>query len=484
MENGQNIYKPKENIQLTTNQENVFKHFKLFIQKNDQKVFILNGFAGTGKTTLVKFFVDELRKQKIHYKLMASTGRAAKILTNATGIIATTVHKVIYTLKGFNQDIEEIVKQEDEVGVDKTGQLFLNFTLTPVTQGEKQTIYIIDEASMISDVTDKNPTQALFGNGKLLTDLLNYDTGGKFVFVGDECQLPPVHQEISPALSPAYFKKTFNIDAVELKLTQIVRQQADNSIIRASQQIRKLYENPPQVRWGMLPLGNHKDIKLHGDIISMINRYLEMIANRSYESCTFISPTNSKCNASNKLIRQSLGLAYGLQVGDLLLVTQNNTISQLLNGDLVVVEQIKNVRYQKAKLSFLLVEVRELVTGRRVTQLIIENILFGGLPNLTPAEQKALFVDFYRRMKEKGIRQNDADFKDALYNDIYLNALRCVFGYTLTCHKAQGGEWKEVFVDIPRYLTLNATASAYQWIYTAVTRAREQLHVVNDFFIE
>ena len=94
-----------------------------------------------------------------------------------------------------------------------------------------------------------------------------------------------------------------------------------------------------------------------------------------------------------------------------------------------------------------------------------------------------MYIDFFRRMKSKGIKQNDQQFKDALYDDGYLNALRCVFGYAITCHKAQGGEWNEVFIDIPRNLTLNAKASAYQWIYTAVTRAKQQLHVVNDFFI-
>lgn len=472
-----------KDVTLTNNQKHVFENFKLFIQENSQKVFILNGYAGTGKTTLIRYFIHEIKDKDLNYRLMASTGRAAKILTNATGITATTVHKIIYSLKGFNRDIEEIARQEDETGVDKTGQLFLNFELIPVKSGSKPCIYIVDEASMISDVEDKNPTQAMFGDGKLLSNLLEYDPDGKFVFVGDECQLPPVWQDISPALSPAYFKTEFNIDALEFKLTQIVRQQADNTIILAAQRIRELYADPPDVKWGKLPLANYKHIKLHGDIISMINSYLSMIAGREYNNATFISPTNGKCCESNKLIRKSLGLSQNLQTGDLLLVTQNNSISGLLNGDLVVVEQIKNVRYQKGGLSFLQVEVRELATGRRVSQLLIEDILYSRMTNLTQAEQKALFVDFYRRMKDKGINQKDPLFKERLSDDIYLNALRCVFGYTLTCHKAQGGEWNEVFVDIPRNLTLNAQAAAYQWIYTAVTRAKEQLHAVNDFYI-
>jgi len=473
-----------ENIRLTDNQQHVFNKFKAFIKNNKQKVFILNGHAGTGKTTLIRFFIDELRDRELNYRLMASTGRAAKILTNTTGTSASTVHSVIYSLKGFNQDLEEVARQEDETGVDKTGQLFLNFELTPKAPDNKQYFYIVDEASMIADVEDNNPVQARFGDGKLLSNLLKYDPEGKFIFVGDECQLPPIGQDISPALSPGYFKQTFDIDVVECKLTQIMRQQADNSIIQAAQQLRNLYANPPKVRWGKLPLGNHKDIRLHPDRISMINSYLDTISGRDYEKSTFISPTNVKCYESNKMVRESLGFRGPLQPGDLLLVTQNNLISGLLNGDLVVVEQVKSVRYQKAGLSFLQVEVRELATKKRVSQLLIENILYGRMPNLGPIEQKALFMDFYRRMKDQGIKQKNPLFNERLSDDVFLNALRCVFGYTLTCHKAQGGEWDEVFLDIARNLTLEAQPAAYQWAYTAVTRAKKQLHIVDDFFIE
>ena len=469
-------------IQLTQAQQVVFEKFKSFL-KNDGRIFILRGYAGTGKTTLVRFFIDEMRSSDLNYTLMASTGRAAKILSNATNLKASTVHAVIYSFKDFNQDLEEIVRQEDETGVDKTGQLFLTFELTPIRESKKQRIYIIDEASMISDVKDKNANQALFGSGKLLTDLMKYDKSGKFVFVGDECQLPPIGQDISPALFAGYFKSHFELDAIDTSLTEIVRQQQDNTIIQASHRIRQLYANPPKVKWGTLPLGNYQHIHLHADVVSLINRYLALIDHQSYDKATLIASSNKKCNGINTLIRSSLGKTHGIQPGDLLLVTQNNIISGFMNGDMVVVEQIKPVRYHRAQLSFQLVEVRELVTGRAFSQLIIEDILYGNTTNLTQAQQKALFIDFYRRMRSKGIKQKHPFFKDMLNSDEYLNALRCVYGYAITCHKAQGGEWNEVCVDIPRNLTLNANAAAYQWIYTAVTRAKEQLHVVRDFFI-
>lgn len=471
-------------ITLTPNQKEVFAEFQRFLSSEDHKVFILRGYAGTGKTTLLRFFIEELKEQKIAYCLNASTGRAAKIAANATNNRAITVHSQIYNFRDFNQDLEEIVRQENETGVDKTGQLYLSFELAPVEDESRDLcVYIVDEASMISDVEDISATQAIFGSGKLLTDLMAYDKKGKFIFVGDECQLPPVFQDISPALSSDYLWKTFHLNVVDTSLVEIVRQQQGNTIVQASHRLRMLYSDPPKTKWGYLPLGIYQHIKLHPDIVSMINGYISLIKGEQYDRATFITSSNTKCGNINKLVRMSLGRSDLLQEGDLLLVTQNNLVSGFMNGDMVMVEQIKEVRYQCAQLSFLNVEVRELATGRKFSQLLIEDILYGNTTNLTQEQQKALYIDFYRRMKKRGIKQDNQRFKDALYEDGFLNALRCVFGYAITCHKAQGGEWDDVFVDIPRNLTLNAKASAYQWIYTAVTRAKQRLHVVNDFYI-
>ena len=284
------------NFALTLNQEQVFKRFQLFIEEKEHRVFILNGYAGTGKTTLIRFFIDELSRVGKKYVLMASTGRAAKIVSNATGKKASTVHSVIYKFNDFNQDLEEVVRQEDQYGVDKTGQLYLTFSMVPVNITKDQHFYIIDEACMISDVKDPSAVQAIFGSGRLLTDLLKYDANGKFIFVGDECQLPPVLQDVSPALSSKYLKEVHQIKAIETTLTSIVRQQEDNTIIHASHRIRNLYVNPPELKWGKLPLGNYKDINLHPDMVSMINKYLELIKGYRYERGTFISYSNTKCN--------------------------------------------------------------------------------------------------------------------------------------------------------------------------------------------
>jgi hypothetical protein len=185
---------------------------------------------------LIRYFIDEIARQdNAQYTLMASTGRAAKILTNMSRRKAQTIHSVIYVFNDFNQDLEEVIRNEDEVGVDKTGQLYLTYLLTPVKEkNDKQRYYIVDEASMISDTIDENAVQAQFGSGRTLSDLMKYDPDGKFVFVGDECQLPPIGQDLSPALSVEYFRNVLNVHAVECTLTDIVRQQLDNSIILGS----------------------------------------------------------------------------------------------------------------------------------------------------------------------------------------------------------------------------------------------------------
>ena len=155
-----------------------------------------------------------------------------------------------------------------------------------------------------------------------------------------------------------------------------------------------------------------------------------------------------------------------------------------MNGDLVTIENIEKDVIKKANLTFRKVEVKELYTEKVYSQLLIEEIIFGALPNLDISQQNLLFIDFARRMKRRGLKQKDEEFKTCMRKDPYLNALRCVFGYALTCHKSQGGEWNHVFLDFPRDITLNPTRSSYQWIYTAMTRAKVQLHIVDGFYIE
>lgn len=474
---------------LTPSQQAALDSLKDFIE-SEEKVFIIKGYAGTGKTTLVRIFIDVLREKKLIFHLLASTGRAAKILSNITEVSTSTVHSHIYKFQDFNQDLEESMKREAETGIDSTGQLYLTFALVPLLSEmnvEKQ-FYIVDEASMVADTPESYITQALFGSGRLLKDLLDYDTNGKFIFVGDHCQLPPVvrssNQSFSPALSLEYLQKTFGVNGQECNLTEIMRQQEGSDIIRASNSIRYLYGNVPQVKWGKLPLKGYQNIKLYNDEASMLKEYIGMITDGNYNHATLVCYSNRRCNILTNLIRPALGKNTGFQVGDLLLITQNNLPTGLMNGDMVVVTQIAKTVSKRANLTFRKIGVQELFTKKTYSYPMIEELIYCNDVNLDQEQQKLLFKDFFIRMKKKKIKQKSPEFKSLMRTDSYLNALRCVFGYAITCHKSQGGEWEHIFLDIPRNITLNPTQGTYQWIYTAMTRAKVQLHLVNDFYIE
>ena len=483
------------NIKLTTSQENVLKKLLDFINNSADRVFILKGYAGTGKTTLMRYLIQELEKIKKDYRLLASTGRAAKVLANLSNRngSTSTIHSLIYSFNGLSKEYDE----KEEPVVDKDGQLFLVFEPSKLDENAvPETIYIIDEASMVSDVMTPNVTQAKFGEGRLLKELLDYDQrpSSKFIFVGDPCQLPPIEEYYSPALIKDYFRQTFSLSVQDAQLTEIMRQKGTSGIIDASKQIRGLYNQAPdsinvygsQKLWGFLPFRQYKDIQLHSNLESMTDDYVRKVKADGLNSAVCICRSNSACSKLSASIREKLGFSYGrIQVGDLLMVIQNNMPTGLMNGDMVTVEELGPAAQSRAGLTFREVMVKELFTQNSVKSFIIEEIVNQSRLNLDSAQQQALFIDFILRMREKGITQKTPrHFNHAMFNDPYLNALRCVYGYAITCHKSQGGEWDDVYVHVPRNITLNPTKETYQWIYTSMTRAKNRLHMVDDFFIK
>lgn len=479
-------------ITLTSSQLLAFNKMKAFLHDQNQRVFILKGYAGTGKTTLMKFFIEELKSSKKQFKLLASTGRAAKILSDLTGCVegASTIHSMIYSFADLNQDLSDKTEKQ----MDETGQLFLIFEPQKVDDTDtSECVYIIDEASMVSDVADTIVTQAKFGSGRILKELLEYDTrkGSKYIFVGDPCQLPPIQETFSPALSTSYFKQTFHLDAQEAQLVEIMRQKGGSQIVTSSKNVRSLYANAPVSPavygksrvWGKLPFSSC--CKLSASLEEMIDKYIKDIRMYGYEQAIFICKSNRACLEISQFVRKSLGLtAPVVQKGDLLMVTQNNILSGLVNGDMVEVLAIEKKREIRAGQVFRVVRVRELFSKRVVSVPLMESTLEMMRGNLDSVQQTALFVDFIARMKKEGITQKNKQlFNIQMMQDPYLNALRCSYGYAITCHKAQGGEWPNVYVHVPRNYTLNPTKETYQWIYTAMTRAKESLNMVQEFYI-
>ena len=492
-------------ITLSPQQQQILDRLKAFVKQDERRVFILKGYAGTGKTTLMRFFIEELEKVQKNFRLLSTTGRAAKILSNYTGHAATTIHGMVYKFKDFNKDVTDI--KAEITSVEDSGQLFLVFEATTLpTENRTGTVYIVDEASMISDIAEEDVTQAQFGSGRFLSDLLKYDDlkDSKFVFIGDPCQLPPILGNISPALSPEYFSSIFHLSAQEGVLTKILRQ--ENSIIAAGDYLRNLWEAAPieeSVYMGRTTWGPPFQMSIFHDVHVLKNPqelerlYIDSVRAKGYNDAVFICNSNYKCYDTSSRVRQALGFSGSLQQGELLMVVQNQSTTGLMNGDMVEVINVspENQRVCKqvltperitATLVFREVRVRELFTKREVATLLLETVLEGRMPNLDPGRQSGLFRDFILRMNRMGIdnKKDVAEFEQAMRMDPFLNALRCNYGYAVTCHKAQGGEWNSVFIQMPRNLTANPVKTKYQWFYTALTRAKESVYLSKDFFIQ
>jgi ATP-dependent exoDNAse (exonuclease V) alpha subunit len=345
---------------------------------------------------------------------------------------------------------------------------------------------------MLSDIPNLSGSFARFGNGDVLGDLLRYDSNGKFVFVGDPCQLPPVGQQFSPALEVDYLASKYQLNVQQMELTEIIRHEQDSGILSASLRLRQLYQKTKNQQiqtfaskqWSYLPLRGYNDIFVRYTTIDLVNQYVEKIKKHSLEYATLICHTNRQCSAINNTVRNMLyNNPERLIVGDLLMVTQNNYLVDLVNGDLVVVESIGDYE-RRANMTFRQVQVKELSAKKSYSLLLLEDTLMSLQPNITGEQHKALMVDFYYRMKEKKIHHKSELFKKMMQKDDYLNALRVSYGYALTCHKSQGGEWNEVYFYMDNKIQAMNPPGIYQWWYTAVTRAKKFLHVVNEWFVK
>lgn len=471
------------NFDLKPQQQKAFDQLQSFVNNSSEKIFILKGYAGTGKTTLMSGLINWLNEKEIKYSLLATTGRAAKILSNKTGTSANTIHSHIYVFNDLSDDLEKMSTLQDNLAVDDNGQISLLFGLRTINSTDEK-IYIIDEASMVSNTVDKSGSFAQFGSGDLLGDILSFDRNGKYIFIGDPCQLPPINQNNSPALSSQYISSQYNYSVQDFELTEIIRQDNKNGIVTASFEIRKLHETNPNVKFANLPLKGNGNINFHSSHVNLLNQYIDKLKSTGFEQATMICQTNKHCADINRAIRTALHVSPNkIVAGDLLMVTQNNYVSALVNGDQIVVKQIGSQEY-RCGLSFLQVEVEELVSKKAYSLLLIEDILYSTTTNLNNKQHKDLMIDYYRRMQRKNISQKDKKFKENMLTDPYLNALKAVYGYAITCHKSQGGEWDEVFLYLDNKIHGIPKPSIYQWWYTAITRAKKNLHIVDDWFIK
>lgn len=469
-----------ENIKLNTQQTEALNSIKAFL-KSDEQIFILKGSAGTGKTTLVHAICKYLKEKKISFKLTATTGRAAKVLSTKSSNEATTLHSTLYM---FDE-----VAGHDASGADpwesKTGQLFLNFGLRRNDLPEEHPkVIIVDEASMISHVTETVKHTAVFGSGNLLNDLLVFAGESKIIFVGDACQLPPVAEaSLSAALSKNYWVQQGKT-AHQYELTDIVRHQNGNEILEIAGLYRRQILHPAGTQLLSFPIPKGHNVFATLGKEEFLQEYIALCAQQGTVEAVAICHSNNHAYDLNRYMRKQLHGQQELQSGELLMVVQNSYNVALVNGDQV---QVENVLFDchRAGFDFMNIRVKSIFSDSVYETKIIRNLLYNSNAGLSPDETKALLIDFDQRMRNRGINRNSPIYKERMRKDPYLNALRAKFGYAITVHKAQGGEWKNVFL----YLNSSIYAQVYgnadgadkfhRWFYTAITRARERL-VIND----
>ena len=444
----------------TDGQRTVLYHLAAFLlSEKSHPTYLLQGYAGTGKTTLVTTLVDTLPQVGIRYQLMAPTGRAAKVLSGYTGKNASTIHRKLYR---FQQRAD--------------GSLHM----TRAENKAKNTVFIVDECSMISDETS---------NGRsLLDDLINYVFSGencRLLLIGDNAQLPPVGLENSPANDIKVLKNEFGLTVASYELTEVMRQEEESGILW----------NATDLRTALMALRPLTPL-FRTDGFSDVHRiepqeFEELLwqkfGDKTSNEAVIICRSNKRANMYNQAVRARILQEEGeIATGDKLMVVKNNyfwtdedqKISFIANGDMIELMRINNTEemygFHFADVDIQLTDYQE---EPNLSVKILLETLTSDSPALTPEESERL----YRAVEEDYMDiPNKRDRYKAMRQNPYFNALQVKFGYALTCHKTQGGQWPSVFIDapfIPEGESLQI--SDLRWFYTAVTRAQKQLYFVN-----
>ena len=459
---------------LTSQQNQVLDHIKLFMESNAQ-VFILKGYAGTGKTTMVKQIADYIHELRKVY-LMAPTGRAAQILREKTGYEATTIHHAIYEIEAPpTKEIKDFAASD------------LKICFHTRQQTEKSVV-IIDEASMLLSRTSQHEIYK-FGTNNLMDDLLTFarpSFGGKLIFVGDPAQLPPVGESESQALNPKFFEDK-NLKVMTAELTEVLRQTGDSVILNNAMAIRDLLQQEKRNR--LVFEEKPKDVE-HLKTEDILPQYMEKRRSGKEEDQVIICFSNRAATLYNKEIRQQLYRepAPELKVGDILMVVQNNYLLNRMNGEFIKVlrvghrEQITAPVYvqqgadkirKEFTLEFIHIDI-ENEFNEATDCLLLLDLLNNDQATISIDEQKALYISFCIRHQE--LKQGTQSFAQTLKEDPYYNCLRAKYGYAVTGHKCQGGEWNYVFVDYTGRTGLSN--DCLRWAYTATTRAQKNtLHI-------
>lgn len=450
----------------TSGQDILMRQLAGFIYRfREPSLFVLKGYAGTGKTTIVSALVKAMPKLNISTVLLAPTGRAAKVMANYTGKAAHTIHKKIY--KTYS---------------DGNG----NIRLTLQKNTHKNTLFIVDEASMIPDYNQSGELNTL-SERSLLNDLFTYVSEGfqcKLILIGDAAQLPPVGSDESPALDVSFLQALFHHPVETFELTEVVRQAKDSGILRNATAIRTKIAHED----AHLPLFN---IARFNDLVKLPGIDLEETLHKAYtqhvkDEVAVICRSNKRANMFNEAIRQRiLFLENEIAAGDFMMILKNNyywitlgsDIDFIANGDIVEILRIKKIEemygFRFADVQIRLVDYPD--EKPMEVKILLDTITLES-PALPYSDSRRLFDEVMKDYEE--IPSKRKRFLEAKKNP-YLNALQVKFAYAFTCHKTQGGQWHTVFVDQGYFTNEMLDLSFLRWMYTAITRATQQVYLVN-----
>ena len=454
----------------TKEQEKAISLLSDFLLSREQdSIFLLKGYAGTGKTSLLAALVRTMQQLRLRVMLLAPTGRAAKVLSNYAGAPAFTIHRKIYRQKS----ITEMDVFQNNINM------------------RQDTLFIVDEASMIANDAHE---QTMFGTGRLLDDLMQYVyscNGCRLLLVGDTAQLPPVGETESPALSRTMLEG-YGMEVTELCLTQVVRQLEESGILWNATMLRSLIQNDDVYAFPKLRGKSFPDIKvLPGN--ELIEALEQSYRNHGTDGTIVVTRSNKRANIFNNGIRtRILDYETELSGSDLIMVAKNNyywtereqaangvaadAMTFIANGDVAIVRRMRNersfygFRFADVTLCFPDYDHREL----DVTILL--DTLQSESPALTRQQQETLFNGVWEDYPEL---TNKRDRMKRLRQDIYYNALQIKYAYAVTCHKAQGGQWEHVYIDQGYINEEMLSPDYFRWLYTAITRATEQVYLVN-----
>lgn len=457
------LLKSKFPFQPTSKQDMVLMQLSEFIfNKSSNSIYLLRGYAGTGKTSIIGTIVSNLWQAKKSAVLLAPTGRAAKVISNYSKKEAFTIHKKIYFPK------------KDRGGGVK-------FVMQP--NKHKNTIFIVDEASMIPDLPSDSK---LFENGSLLDDLMQYVYSGhncKLLLIGDKAQLPPVKSDLSPALDKDKLSLNYNKDVTGIELDEVVRQEQDSGILENATELRAVLETSFYESF-KFNVDAYKDIVRLVDGYEIMDAINDAYSNEGYEETAIIVRSNKRANQYNKQIRQRILFNESeLSSGDYLMVVKNNYFwikptteaGFIANGDIIEVLEIFSI---KELYGFKFAEVKiKMVDYPRMRPF--ETVL---LLDTIDAESASLSYEESNRLYQevsKDYADETSNYKRFLgvKNNAFFNALQVKFSYAITCHKSQGGQWNTIFVEQP-YLPNGMDKDYIRWLYTAVTRAKEKLYLI------